>query len=123
MMESLAKQSGNIEALVEIKKKDLSMAWDYLQIAEVYKSARKHKEALQWAEKGLEAFPEKTDSRLLDFLTDEYQHFKRPDDALKLIWQQFTENQSWAASAWKHIKNRSTTLRKQNAGRNAVSRL
>lgn len=97
MMESLAKQSGNIEALVEIKKKDLSMAWDYLQIAEVYKSARKHKEALQWAEKGLEAFPEKTDSRLLDFLTDEYQHFKRPDDALKLIWQQFTENQSWAA--------------------------
>ena len=95
MMESLARQSGDIEALVEIKKKDLSTAWSYLQIAEVYRDARKHKDALAWAEKGLQMFSEKTDTRLLDFLAEEYQHFKRPEEALKLIWQQFAEKQTW----------------------------
>lgn len=52
MMESLARQSGDIEALVAIKKKDLSASYHYLQIAEIYRDARKYKDALAWAEKG-----------------------------------------------------------------------
>lgn len=40
-METLARRSGDVEALVAIKKRDLSSAWGYLQIAETYRQARK----------------------------------------------------------------------------------
>ena len=43
----------------------LSSAYGYLKIAEVFREARQHDNALLWAEKGLEAFPEHTDGRLL----------------------------------------------------------
>ena len=92
IMETLARQSGDIEALVAIKARNLSSAWAFLQIAEIYRDAKQHDKALEWAERGIKAFPEKTDSRLREFLADEYHRRKRHDEALQLIWADFTEN-------------------------------
>jgi hypothetical protein len=39
-METLARRSGDVEAIVAVKKRDLSSAYDYLQIAETYRQAR-----------------------------------------------------------------------------------
>lgn len=91
IMESLAERSGDIEALVAIKKRDLSSAYSYLKIAETYKAARKHDQALEWAEKGLKAFPHNTDSRLREFLAEEYHGRKRHAQAMELVWAEFME--------------------------------
>jgi uncharacterized Zn finger protein len=91
IMETLSELTGDVEAMVEVKKRDLSYAYHYLQIAELYKKAGKKDKALEWAEAGLKAFPERTDSRLRDFLAAEYHRRKRHDEALKLIWKDFAE--------------------------------
>ena len=96
IMESLARQSGDVEALVEIKRRDLSHSYSYLKIAEIYREAGKHDEALEWAERGWRAFPEKRDWRLGEFLADEYHRRGRPRDAMDLIWEQFAESPSLA---------------------------
>lgn len=92
IMETLARRSGDVEALVAIKKRDLSSAWGYLQIAETYQKARQHDLALEWAERGLKAFPQRTDARLRGFLAAEYHRRKRHDEAMALAWTEFAES-------------------------------
>lgn len=94
IMETLARQAGDVEALVAIKSRDLSNAYAFLQIAEIYREAGKADKALEWAERGVKAFPERNDSRLSEFLADEYHFRKRPDEAMQLIWKIFTEHAS-----------------------------
>jgi len=91
IMENIAKLSGDVEALVSVKSLDLSSAWNYLGIAEIYRSHKQHDQALEWAERGIKAFPNKLDDRLRDFLAEEYLRRKRNDEAMRLIWVQFTE--------------------------------
>lgn len=50
--------------------------------------------ALEWAERGLKAFPERPDNRLRDFLVAAYLKRKRNDEALQLTWVQFDERPS-----------------------------
>lgn len=92
VMETLARQSGDVEALVEVKRRDLSHSGDFLEIAEIYRAASRHDEALAWAERGMESFPKNRDWRLGDFLADEYQRRGRHDEAMNVIWHQFTES-------------------------------
>ncbi|MEW6747598.1 MAG: DUF6880 family protein [Planctomycetota bacterium] len=92
IMETLAKRAGDVEALIAIKKRDLSTAYAYLEIAKLYKEARQSDLALEWAEKGAKAFPERTDSRLSEFLAAEYHRRKRHDEAMSLIWVEFVES-------------------------------
>ncbi len=89
IMESLARVDGDVESLVAVKSKDLSIAYHFLEIAQVYKDAGKPDKALEWAEKGLKAFPENTDSRLREFLANEYHRCRRYDEAMQLIWLNF----------------------------------
>ena len=82
---------GGLEALVAIKSRDLSSAWNFLQIAETYREAREYDLALEWAERGLKAFPQRTDARLREFLATEYHRRRRHDDAMALVWTGFCE--------------------------------
>jgi len=92
IMETLARLTGDVEALVAVKQRDLSLAYNYLNIAEIYKQGGQHDEALEWAERGVQAFPNKTDSRLREFLAKEYHRRKRHDEAMALIWAEYTES-------------------------------
>lgn len=94
IMETLARESGDVEAVVAIKSRDLSLPYSFLQIAEAYKQAGKHDFALEWAERGVNAFPERTDSRLREFLAKEYHRRSRHDEAMALISADFTESPS-----------------------------
>lgn len=91
IMEQLAKASGDIDALVAIKARDLSSGYDYLAIAEILHEAGREDKALKWAERGLTAFPKRPDNRLRDFLAAAYLKRQRDDEALRLIWVQFEE--------------------------------
>lgn len=104
MMEALARQSGDIEAIVAIKSRNLSLAYHYLQIAEIYREAKKYDQALEWAERGVKAFPERTDSRLRDFLAEEYHRRNRHDEAMALIWAEFVEPEYNHLSNYQKLK-------------------
>ena len=92
IMEALACQSGDVEALVAVKERDLSSAYAYLEIAEVYLKAGQHDRALSWGERGLEAFPSRTDSRLRKFVATEYHRRKRHDEAMVIAWAEFADS-------------------------------
>jgi uncharacterized Zn finger protein len=89
IMESLARADGDVEALVAVKSRDLSSSYRYLEIAEIYRKARKRKKALEWAERGLRGFPGDFAPRLEDFLAEQYHRLDRHDEAMALIWGQF----------------------------------
>ena len=91
IMQALARVSGDIEQLVASMSLDLSSAYDYWQIAEVYREANQHDNALLWAEKGLAAFPTHIDPRLRKFAAEEYHRRGRHDDAIALWWSAFSE--------------------------------
>lgn len=75
-------------------QRDLSSAYRFLEIATHYGQAGKHDQALLWAEKGIKAFPTRTDGRLREFLADEYHRRDRQDDAMALAWASFSEQPS-----------------------------
>ena len=91
IMERLAEAGGDLDELVAIKSQDLSSGYRYLGIAEIWTTAKQPEKALEWAERGLEAFPERPDNRLRDFLVAAYLMRKRNDEALQLTWVQFEE--------------------------------
>lgn len=88
-MESFARTSGDVDALVAIKAKNLTHAHGFLTIAQLYREAGRPDDALSWAERGAEAFPQNADPRLLEFLADEYHRRQGHDEALALIWRPF----------------------------------
>jgi len=91
IMEALAQQSDDPDSLVEIKRRDLSHAYSFLKIAEIFREAGQHDKALDWADQGIKSFP-RADSRLVEFLAVEYHGRSRHDDAMSLIWNQFVES-------------------------------
>lgn len=91
IMETLAEISGDIEELVAIKSRDLSSAYRFLEIAEICLKAGQAEQALAWAERGLQAFAERTDNRLRDFLVALYLERGRNEEALHLTWIQFEQ--------------------------------
>jgi uncharacterized Zn finger protein len=93
IMEELAMQTGDPEAIVEVRRRDLSHSYSYLKIAEIYREAGENDKALAWAEEGLNSFPQR-DSRLVEFLAQEYHRRGRHEDAMKLVWEQFVESPS-----------------------------
>ncbi len=91
IMDALAMQTGDVEALVAVKSRDLSNAFSFLQIAETYQKAGNDDAALEWAERGVRAFPDHTDERLREFLIEEYHRRERHDDATAIAWTSFKE--------------------------------
>ena len=135
IMETLAGLSGDLEALVEIKSRDLSLPQGFLEIAMLYKEAGHADRALDWSERGWRAFADgpRPDERLREFLADAYHDRDRHDEAMALIWEAFAgrpDFQSyrnlrghatrsgnwpvWRDKALSHIRERiSATIRKQ----------
>ncbi len=94
IMEDLAELSQDVEALVAVKSRNLSQAYAYLRIAEIYKEAGKQDKALEWAEQGIKIFSKNTDEMLIKFLADEYHRRARHSDAMALIWAGFSDRPS-----------------------------
>lgn len=88
-MEDLVGESGSVDDLVAVLSRDLSSGSSYLKIAEAYDAAKRPDEAVEWAEKGVKAFPDRPNSDLVDFLAEKYHGMGRHTDAVDLIWARF----------------------------------
>jgi uncharacterized Zn finger protein len=89
IMETLARQEGDIEGLVGVLSRDLSRSHAYLKIAQIYREAGQTEKALEWAEEAMWVFPDEVHSGLREFLAEEYHHRARHEEAIELIWPQF----------------------------------
>jgi len=90
-MIAFTKADGDVDARAAVERKDLSSPYQYLELARVYQKAKRHDEALSWAEKGWRAFPEHyRHDELRAFLAAEYRRRKRIGDAMTLYWDEFT---------------------------------
>lgn len=92
IMEGLAERENDIEKLVVVKSRNLTSAYTFLNIAEIYQRAGNRDKSLEWAENGVAYFPERTDSRLRAFLAEEYHKCGRHDEAIQLMWKEFVES-------------------------------
>ncbi len=92
IMEEIAERDGDTDALVTIKSRDLTLPYHFLEIAKILAEAGRRDEALAWAERGRKAFPDRPDSRLTDFLADEYGLRGRHEEAIVLTWEQFQQH-------------------------------
>lgn len=101
IMEGLARLAGDVDALVAIKSRDLTLPYHFLEIAQILAAADRRDEALICAERGHRTFPDRPDSRLVEFLTDEYARRGRHEEALTLTWKQFTHRPT--LSAYQHL--------------------
>lgn len=89
IMTTLARMDNDIDALVDVLRRDLTQPYTYLEIAETLSKATRHDEALKWAEDGRKAFKNQLNIPLDDFLVAEYHRRKRHDDAIALRWLRF----------------------------------
>ena len=92
IMESLARQSGDVEELVAVLERDLSHARAYMRIAEIYRQAGERDKALAWAERGMKAMPGYEGAGLRQFVAEEYRHNDRHADALRIMWIEFRDS-------------------------------
>jgi uncharacterized Zn finger protein len=90
IMEKLAGLSGSVAEQIAVRERDLSSGYRFLQIAELCRSHEEHDAALEWAERGVEAFPDAPDPRLRSFLIDEYRRRERTAEALEQSLAAFT---------------------------------
>lgn len=97
IMQTLARMDDDADALVDVLKRDLTHSYAYLEIAQTLAKAKRHDEALQWAEAGRKAFAHRLDYMLDEFLVSEYHRRKRHDDAIHLRWDRYLETPSLRA--------------------------
>ena len=94
IMEDLAELSQDVEALVAVKSRNLSQAYAYLRIAEIYKEQASKTRPWSGPNKALKYFSKNTDEMLIKFLADEYHRRARRSDAMALIWAGFSDRPS-----------------------------
>lgn len=89
IMETLEKHSGDVDALIAVKARDLSSQYAFVQIAELLQAVKREDEALNWAERGVREFEDPCDERLLEFVLAAYRRSKRHDEATVLAFRSF----------------------------------
>jgi uncharacterized Zn finger protein len=94
MMEAIARADGDLAEQVAVLSRNLSSAYAFLQIAELYREAGDHEAAMEWARRGLDAFPGNPDHRLELFLADEHHRRDEHAQAVELVWAGFARGPS-----------------------------
>lgn len=97
IMEAFARQSGDADALIAVKSRNLSHSHAFLEIAQILEKAGRRDEALAWAERGRAAFKDELDAPLTEYLIAAYHRTKRHDDAIALGWDRFSRRPDLAA--------------------------
>lgn len=91
IMKDLAQKDGDVDALVEVLRRDLTSTMGYLEIAEALAAAGREEEALTWAEEGRRTFSRGTSIPLDEFLVAAYHRQGRHEKAIGKRWESFQD--------------------------------
>jgi len=86
IMETLARLSDDLDMLIAVEAHDLTSPYRFAVIAGVCRNAGRFDESRAWAERGVTAYPDCTDARLLEILAEEYERCGRGVDASSVMW-------------------------------------
>jgi len=93
MKEQLVAARGSLDDVVGVLASDLSDPSRFLKIANYYQKAGQMDAAIAWAEQGFETFkPHYLSGRLGEFLVSAYEQTGRQEDAVEIVWQDFTRH-------------------------------
>jgi uncharacterized Zn finger protein len=126
IMETLAELTGDVDAVADVLARDQSSAYQFVRIAEVYRNAGRHDDALAWAEKGL-ALHGGSDSRLVEAAAEEYHRAGRGGDAVRIAWDAYDaapalgtyrqlSEQATRAGLWPDWHDRAISLLRKRIG-------
>jgi len=95
-MIGVALGGGDPDDLVTVKKHDLRSPADYLEVAESLRGAGRNDDAIAWARRGLDAFPERSwqTPPVREFLAGILRDIGDVDGAVELFWQAFESHPS-----------------------------
>ncbi|MCG8467344.1 MAG: SWIM zinc finger family protein [Gemmatimonadetes bacterium] len=93
IMETLANADDDVARRVDIKTRDLSAPYRFLDIATVWLEAGEPERALEWGQRGLAAF-DRPDARLTEFVAERLRELGRREDAAALAWEDFAARPS-----------------------------
>ncbi len=88
-MEEVVALSGDVDALVAVKARNLSSPHAFLELAGILKHHGRYDEALVWAEKGIAAFGSERLDDLMKFSIDEHLRRSDADRVESLAWARF----------------------------------
>lgn len=96
LMERIATRSGNWEAQLAVRLRDLSTPHDFVAIAEGWRRQGRMKDAIAWAERGWEAFRARPGHAevLRELLADLYLESGRGSEATAIAWERFAAQPS-----------------------------
>ncbi len=120
-MELLAEENDSPEDLVAVLSKDLTSSASFHRIAEVLQAAGREEDALRWLQKGLNAFGELADAKLVESTLRLLIKFERFSEGTALGWRRFDQARDLAgyqllqiaatsAGQWKEFRERAIYL-------------
>lgn len=95
LMIEFAQEEDDFDREIDIRKRDLSNAWNFSQIAKRFEEVGRIDEALEWIENGVHYFPDSTNLRRT--CAELYWKTKRPNDALLVWWNLFETSRTLEA--------------------------
>jgi uncharacterized Zn finger protein len=94
MLDRFAADRGDLQARIDIRKRDLSNSGRYLDLAKLCEEHGRTDEAIKWVEDGLFIFEDNRDDRLLHYAADLFMRHGRADDRSALLWRAFARSPS-----------------------------
>ncbi len=89
VMRAIAEETDDVDLLVEVLRKDRSSPYAFRFIADAYRRAGRHNEALEWAETGLKQFPTGRGAVIVEFLKSEYHRRGMRERELAMLLLEF----------------------------------
>jgi hypothetical protein len=94
MLDRFAADRGDLQARIDIRKRDLSHPGRYLDLAKLCEEHGRTDEAIKWVDDGLFVFEDNRDDRLVHYAADLFLRHGRADDRSALLWRSFARNPS-----------------------------
>lgn len=94
MLDRFAADRGDLQARIDIRKRDLSNPGGYLDLAKLCEEHGRTDEAIKWVEDGLFMFEDNLDDRLVLYAADLFLRHGRADDRSALLWRAFARGPS-----------------------------
>jgi uncharacterized Zn finger protein len=94
MLDRLAADRGDVQARIDIRKRDLSRPGRYLDLAKLCEEHGRTDDAIKWVEDGLFIFEDNLDDALVLYAADLFMRHGRTDDCSALLWRAFARSPS-----------------------------
>jgi uncharacterized Zn finger protein len=94
MLDRFAADRGDLQARIDIRKRDLSNPGRYLDLAKLCEEHGRTDEAIKWVEDGLFIFEDSRDDRFVLYAADLFMRHGRAHDRSALLWRAFARSPS-----------------------------